>query len=57
MFREHNNDVVTSSYDIQLPFKVQKDIQLLERYGGSDGSAILYIDVVSDEQDDYNNEH
>ena len=57
MFCEHNNDVVTSSYDIQLPFKVQKDIQLLKRYGGSDGSAILYIDVVSDERDDYNNEH
>ena len=49
MFCEHNNDVVTSSYDIQLPLKVQKDIQLLDRYGGSDGLAVLYIDVVSDE--------
>ena len=57
MFCEHNNDVVTSSYDIPLIFKVQKDIQLLEQYGGSDRSAILYIDVVLDERDDYNNEH
>ena len=52
-----NNNLLTSSYDTPLPFKVQKDIQLMEQYGGSDGSAILYVDAVSDEQDTYHNKH
>ena len=54
-FRSNINQNLKSSFDIPLPFEVINKIHSIQRFGGRDGSQMLYVDLEAVHRDDYNN--
>ena len=46
---------ITSTFPIPLPFEVLNEITMVKRFGGKDGSIILYVDFKTIVCDNYAN--
>ena len=46
---------ITSTFPIPLPFEVLNEITMVKRFGGKNGSIILYVDLEAVVRDNYAN--